>query len=100
MQMDANVFRPQLNRGYGIYAGATDDGGSAMGYGAIVLYAGGTGEIRFKDVSYKDFGRYVTPLETVSSNYRMQRIDDYYFTWGASVADVNRDGILDIVTGP
>jgi Domain of Unknown Function (DUF1080)/FG-GAP-like repeat len=100
VQMDANVFRPQLNGGYGIQAGATDDDGSATGYGPIALYAGGTGEIQFKDVCYKDFGRYVTPIEKVSSNYRMQRIDDFYFTWGASVADVNRDGILDIVTGP
>lgn len=100
VQMDANVFRPQLNGGYSIHAGATDDDGSATGYGPIALYAGGAGEIRFKDVCYKDFGRYITPLEQVSSNYRMQRIDDYYFTWGASVADVNRDGILDIVTGP
>jgi len=100
VQMDANIFRPWLNGGYGIHAGVTDSDGSGTGYGPIAVYAGGTGEIRFKDICYKDFGRIVTPLEKVSSNYRMQRIDDYYFTWGTSVADVNRDGILDIVTGP
>ncbi len=100
VQMDANIFRPRLNGGGRNHARATDNDGSASGYGPIALYAGGTGEIRFKDVCYKDFGRFVTPLEKISSNYRMQRIDDFYFSWGASVADINRDGILDIVTGP
>lgn len=100
VQMDANILRPHFNGGAGIHANATDNDGSASGYGPIALYAGGTDEIRFKDVCYKDFSRLVTPLEEISSNYRMQRIDDFYFSWGASVADVNRDGILDIVTGP
>ncbi len=100
VQMDANILRPHFNGGPGFHPSATDNDGSASGYGPIALYAGGTDEIRFKDVCYKDFGRLVTPLEKVSSNYRMQRIDDFYFTWGTSVADVNRDGILDIVTGP
>ncbi len=100
IQMDANIFYPRLNGGYGIQGGATDDDGLCKGYGPIALYVGGTGEIRFRDVRYKDFGRRVTPLQKVSNNYRMQRIDDFYYSWGASVADVNRDGILDIVTGP
>ena len=100
VQMDANILRPRFNGGPAYSAGATDDDGSGSGYGAIALYAGGNGEIRFKDVCYKDFGRLVTPIEKVSSNYRMQRIDDFYYSWGTSVADVNRDGILDIVTGP
>jgi Domain of Unknown Function (DUF1080)/FG-GAP-like repeat len=100
VQMDANVLRPRFNGGAAFRPGATDNDGSGSGYGAIALYVGGTGEVRFKDVCYKDFGRLETPLEKVSANYRMQRIDDFYFSWGASVADVNRDGILDIVTGP
>ncbi len=100
VQMDANIFYPRINGGYGLKPGATDNDASCSGYGPIALYAGGSGETRFKDVCYKDFGYYVTPIEKVSSNYRMQRIDDFYFTWGTSVADVNRDGIPDIVTGP
>ena len=100
VQMDANIIRPRFNKFIDFPPMATDDDGSGSGYGPIAIYAGGTGEIRFKDVCYKDFGRYVTPLQTVSSNYRMQRIDDYYYSWGTSVADVDRNGIQDIVTGP
>lgn len=100
VQMDANILRPRFNGGAGIRPRATDNDGSGSGYGQVAIYAGGGGEIRFKDVCYKDFGRFITPLEKVSSNYRMQKIDDYYFTWGSSVADVNHDGVKDIVTGP
>jgi hypothetical protein len=101
VQMDANIFHPILN-GYftGIQAGATDNDGLCKGFGPIALYAGGTGEIRLRDVRYKDFGRFVTPLEKVSSDYRMQQLDGFYYTWGSSVADVDRNGILDIVAGP
>ncbi len=100
VQMDANILRTRFNGGAGIRPRATDNDGSGSGYGPVAVYAGGADEIRFKEVCYKDFGRFVTPLEKVSSNYRMQRIDDFYFSWGTSVADVNRDGIKDIVTGP
>ena len=100
VQMDANILRPRFNGGVGISPRATDNDGSGSEYGPIAIYAGGTGEVRFKDVCYKDFGRFEMPLEIVSSNFRMQRIDDYYYSWGASIADVNRDGIKDIVTGP
>lgn len=100
VQMDANIIRPKFNGMFSFRPMATDDDGSGSGYGPVAIYAGGTGEIRFKDVCYKDFGRYVTPLQKVSNNYRMQRIDDYYYAWAASVADVNHTGNKDIVTGP
>lgn len=98
--MDADILRPNLNGGAALGASATDDDNSGTGYGPIALYVGGAGEVRFKDVAYKDLGRMVIPSEKVSSNYRMQRIDDFDYSWGVSVADVNHDGILDIVTGP
>jgi len=30
----------------------------------------------------------------------MQRISDFYYGWCAAVADINRDGVMDIISGP
>jgi hypothetical protein len=30
----------------------------------------------------------------------MQRINDFYYGWSATAADINHDEILDIVSGP
>jgi len=30
----------------------------------------------------------------------MQRLDDFYYAWGAGAGDFNRDGVLDVVSGP
>jgi hypothetical protein len=96
--LDANILRPFLNDGGpGNTGGVADD---AFGrYGPIALFASG-GEVRFKDVAYKDLGVKVLPQEQVSSHFRMQRIDDFYYSWGAAAADINHDGVLDVVTGP
>ena len=93
--MDANIVRFLLNSG-NESGGVTDMGG----YGPIALYAGGTGEVHFKDVAYKDLMSKVRPPEKVSSNFRMQRLSDFYYGWGAAAADFNHDGILDVVAGP
>src|SRR5271157_4984823 len=94
--MDANIVRFLINSGVE-NGGALEDTG---GYGPIALYAGGTGEVHFKDVAYKDLMSKVRPPEKVSSNFRMQRLSDFYYGWGAAAADFNHDGILDVVAGP
>jgi hypothetical protein len=71
-----------------------------MGFGPIALYAGGSGEIRFKEVSYKDLNPKFEPAEKVSPNFRMQRISDFYYAWCAAAADINHDGIPDVIAGP
>jgi hypothetical protein len=58
------------------------------------------GEVHFKDIAYKDLNRRLAPKEQVSSRFRAQRLDEFYRSWSAAVADVNRDGIPDVVAGP
>jgi hypothetical protein len=36
----------------------------------------------------------------VSSHFRIQRLSEFYYSWGPDVADINRDGHPDIVAGP
>lgn len=95
--IDSDVIRPTLNQGIDIIPGATDDG--AMGYGPVALYVG-SGDVRFADVSFKDLHGRTLPAETVSPRFRMQRLDDFYYSWGAGVGDFNHDGVLDVVAGP
>jgi len=103
--LDADILRPSLNDAgasgggnTGIAGGSTGD--QSSGFGPIALYAGGTGEVRFKDVSFKDLRIKEEPAEHVSSNFRMQRISDFYYGWSAAAADFNHDGIPDIAAGP
>src|SRR5687768_5438283 len=96
--LDANILRSFLND-----AGGISDGVAEKEYGAFgpfALYVGGTGEVRFKDVSYKDLQPRVALPEKVSSRFRMQQVNEFYYSWGPAVADFNRDGTLDIVAGP
>jgi len=94
--LDADVLSVQLN-GRGAFSASTND--RMMGFGPIALYAGGDGEIRFNEVSYKDLNRKTEPKETVSKNFQMQRISDFYYAWCAAVADINHDGVNDVTAG-
>ncbi|MBK5270997.1 MAG: VCBS repeat-containing protein [Bacteroidia bacterium] len=96
--LETNVIRNFLNDGNEI--GGAVDGESAMsGFGPIALYVGGPGEVRFKDLMYKDISIRFTPEEKTSSRFRVQCISDYYYSWGADAADFNKDGNIDIVAG-
>lgn len=94
---EANIIRTYINEG-GEMGGAADEG--AGRFGPLALYAGGPGEVRFRDVAFKDLAVKVIPLEKVSPNFRAQRINDMYYSWSAAAADFNHDGILDVVAGP
>jgi hypothetical protein len=96
--LDANILRSFLNDAGGISdAVAESEYGT---YGPFALYVGGTGEARFKDISHKDLQPRVAEPEKVSSRFRMQRVNEFYYSWGPAVADFNRDGTPDIVAGP
>jgi hypothetical protein len=96
--LDANVLRAFLNDAGGIAGGVADE--EFGRFGAIALYAGGTGGARFKDVSIKDLQARVAQPEAVSRRFRKQTLNEFYYSWGPSVADINKDGVLDIVAGP
>jgi len=96
--LDVNIIRAFLNDGGEAGGGVADD--DAGRYGPLALYAGGAGEVRFKDVAYKDLSVKVTPAEQVSPRFRIERLNEMFYSWSAATADFNRDGIPDLVAGP
>jgi 3-keto-disaccharide hydrolase/FG-GAP-like repeat len=96
--LDANILRAFLNDTGGLSGGVADE--EFGKFGPIALYAGGTGEVRFKDVSFKDLQPRVAQPEQVSKRFRMQALNEFYYSWGPAIADINKDGSPDIVAGP
>ena len=90
-------MRPELNYTNEMGPAITDD---LDGYGAVALFVGGTSTVRFKDVSFKDLAIRLIPPESISSRFRLQRLEEFSYAWGAATADFNRDGALDITSGP
>ena len=94
--LDANIVRSFINNA-GPQGVADDEAGR---YGPVALYVGGEGEVRFKNIGLKDLNVKRRAEEQVSSRFRMQRLTDFYYTWGASADDFDHDGVLDVVAGP
>jgi Domain of Unknown Function (DUF1080)/FG-GAP-like repeat len=94
--VDANIARSWLNGGSGGAGVADEEIGK---FGPVALHVGGTGEVRFKDVAVKDLGRRLTPPESLSQRFRMQRIEDFYTGWSAAAGDFNHDGVMDVTSG-
>ena len=94
---DLNTVRAFLNDGREI-GGAADE--KMESYGPVAIYAEGEGRVTFKDLGIKDIAMRYTPKEETSPNFKAQRISDMYYSWGADAADFNRDGHLDVISGP
>jgi hypothetical protein len=96
--IDENSVRAWVNNiGDGTIGRAEEENGH---FGPIALYVGGTGEVRFKDIQYKDLAIQYAPPEHVSSHFRKQTLNELYYSWSGAVADFNHDGILDVASGP
>lgn len=96
--VDANIVRAFVNNGGASVGGVADD--EAGRYGPMALFVGGAGDVRFKELAYKDLSVQVRQPEETSPAFRMQRLSDFYYAWGAGAADFNRDGRMDVVAGP
>jgi len=95
--LDASIIRPFLNESPTSGAAVEDAVGK---FGPVAFYVGGTGEVRYKDVGTSDLAVKMLPTERVSSNFRMQQLTEFYYSWGAAVGDFNHDGVNDIAAGP
>jgi len=95
--IDANIFRPWVNTSGNGGGAADDDLGS---FGPIAIYVGGSGEVRFRDVSYRDLSLKRVVPEQLSANYSMLRLTPFYYSFASGAADFDRDGNMDIVSGP
>lgn len=95
--LDADIVRGFLNDGGGAVSAATNDMDS---YGPFAFYVGGNCEVRFRGVSYKDLALHLEPKEETGRGFRIQRLNPFFYGWSAAAADFNRDGKMDIVSGP
>ena len=95
--VDTDLVSVSLN-GRRLGTSATSD--RMMGYGPIALRGAGSGDVVFKDLSFKDLNGKTEPAEKVSEHFRMQRLNDFFYSWGATAGDVTRDGVPDVVAGP
>ncbi len=95
------MLRPSLNGAPGSqYLPDSQAPATAGAHGAVALYVGGNGTVRFRNVRVKDLNRRVTPAEIQSPNFKKLQLDAMYYSWGPAVADFNKDGQSDIVAGP
>ena len=71
-------------------------------YGEVALGLGPRGgtEIRIKDLALQDLLDRQLPAEITGAGFREQHISDLFYSEGIAVGDLNRDGHLDVVTGP
>jgi hypothetical protein len=95
--IDANIMRPWVNTSANGGGAADEEVGK---FGPVAIYVGGSGEVRFRDVSYRDLSLKRVVKEQLSSNYQMLRLTPFYYSFASGAADFDRDGHMDIVSGP
>jgi 3-keto-disaccharide hydrolase/FG-GAP-like repeat len=97
--MDGSLFA-YLN-GHRINTGRSGPDAESQ-YGPIAIRVAGKpgAEVRLKDVKIADYTEFAFREDKASSRFRMQRLTPFFFGDGVGVADLNRDGYLDLVSGP
>jgi hypothetical protein len=99
-------LKPALNGGASASLGTTSGlvptfaPDAAGKYGPMALYVGGSAPVQFKSLMYRDLNARPVAVETVSSHFRLRRLNELFYSWTATVADINRDGKPDVIAGP
>ena len=70
-----------------------------FGFGPFGLYIG-SGSVAFKDIALRDLNTQHIAVEQTSDRFRIQQLNEFYYAWGADVADINGDGEQDFISGP
>lgn len=97
VRADVSVLKASLNYGKAA-SGVSDDAGQS--YGAIALYVGpGEGEVRFKNIAYKNLALQTVPFEKVGHRFTLRQLDKFYHDRSPATADINRDGHRDVIAG-
>ena len=62
----------------------------------------GSGEVRIKDVTVTDLMRPAAGVtaEVTAPTFRRVQLTDRFYAEGISAGDINRDGVMDALTGP
>jgi hypothetical protein len=100
--LDSDILRSYLNDSSfsqdGTLSAATDD--VENDFGPIALYVGKNTSVTFKNLVYKDLALVESPRDEIGKRFHIQRLTPYYYNWSAVAADFNRDGQIDIASGP
>lgn len=95
VQFDANLVKVSVN-GATVGAWVAD----ADGFGATALLVEAGSRAEFRNIAVRDLARRERKPERVAGQFRKQVLNDFFYGWGAASGDVNRDGAIDIVSGP
>ena len=92
---DANLARVFVNDG-GVGSWVAD----ADGFGASGVFVEAGSRAEFRNVAIRDLARRERKPQFVAERFRKQVLNDFFYGWSAAAGDVNRDGAIDIVSGP
>lgn len=67
-------------------------------FGPTALYVG-SGTVEFDAIAMKDLLEIQHEPEKTSSRFRVQQLTPFAYSWGADIADINRDGVPDVISG-
>jgi hypothetical protein len=101
IQVRGDVTAPAAGRGSGAAAPAPAPQETYPTFGPLALRLS-SGDVRVKNVTVTDLLRPAAGVapESTSPGFRKIQLTDRFYAEGISAGDVNRDGVMDALTGP